>query len=188
MPIYHKHHIIPKHMGGTDDPSNLVSVTVEEHANLHKQLWEDLGHEEDKIAWLCLSGQISTSEATILAIKKANTGRKMFFTEEHRQKLRESRKKQKPPRLGKTTSDETRKKMSEARKLRWKDPEYKKHMSQRFSGKNNPMFGKTNKGYKHTQEFKKHLSEINSGKNNSMYGKTHTDNFYKIKAKKIVST
>ena len=36
-------------MGGTDDPSNIVIVTIEEHANLHKQLWEDLGHEEDRI-------------------------------------------------------------------------------------------------------------------------------------------
>ena len=30
--VYHKHHIIPKHIGGTDDPSNLVDLTIEEHA------------------------------------------------------------------------------------------------------------------------------------------------------------
>lgn len=41
MSIYHKHHIIPKYMGGTDDPSNLVEVTVEQHALLHKQLWKE---------------------------------------------------------------------------------------------------------------------------------------------------
>ena len=52
MTIYHKHHIIPKHMGGTNHPSNLVEVTIEQHAALHKQLWEDLGHEEDRIARL----------------------------------------------------------------------------------------------------------------------------------------
>lgn len=52
---YHKHHIIPKHMGGSDDPSNLVIVTVEQHANLHKQLWEDLGDIRDYYAWLGLS-------------------------------------------------------------------------------------------------------------------------------------
>ena len=69
MPIYHKHHIIPKHMGGTNDLSNLVSVTVEEHANLHKQLWEDLGHEEDRIAWQMLSGQINLDDAKQQAMR-----------------------------------------------------------------------------------------------------------------------
>ena len=28
----HSHHIIPKHIGGTDDPSNIIELTVEEHA------------------------------------------------------------------------------------------------------------------------------------------------------------
>jgi hypothetical protein len=139
MPIYHKHHIIPKHMGGTDDPSNLVKVTVEEHANLHKQLWEDLGCEEDRIAWLCLSGQISNAEAIILAIKKANTGRKLVFSEEHKKNLSEARKRQKPPRLGMKASDETKRKMSDARKKKWQNDEYKKMMSEKFSGKGNPM-------------------------------------------------
>lgn len=40
----HKHHVIPKHMGGTDHPSNLVTLTVEEHAEAHRILWEKYGH------------------------------------------------------------------------------------------------------------------------------------------------
>lgn len=62
MTIYHKHHIIPKHMGGTDDPSNLVQVTIEQHANLHKQLWEDLGHWEDYAAWQGLSNMMGRED------------------------------------------------------------------------------------------------------------------------------
>lgn len=63
-------------MDGTDDPENLVKVTVEQHAALHKQLWEDLGHEEDRIAWLCLSGQITSQDAIKKAISLAQKGKK----------------------------------------------------------------------------------------------------------------
>jgi hypothetical protein len=56
-------------MGGTDDPSNLIDVTIEEHAEAHRILYEKLGNEEDKIAWLALSGQITLKEASILAWK-----------------------------------------------------------------------------------------------------------------------
>ena len=52
MSIYtHIHHIIPKHMGGTDDPSNLVSLTPAEHAEAHRLLYEQHGHWQDYVAW-----------------------------------------------------------------------------------------------------------------------------------------
>ena len=60
--IYHKHHIIPKHMGGTDDPSNLVTLTIEEHAEAHRILFEKYGRWEDELAWKGLSEQISKDE------------------------------------------------------------------------------------------------------------------------------
>lgn len=44
-------------MGGTDDPSNLIKLTIEEHAEAHKKLWEKHGNIKDKIAWLGLIGQ-----------------------------------------------------------------------------------------------------------------------------------
>jgi hypothetical protein len=62
-------------MGGTDDPSNLIELTTEEHAEAHRLLWEEHGSIYDKIAWRCLSGQISNEEANIEATKAANTGR-----------------------------------------------------------------------------------------------------------------
>lgn len=43
-------------MGGTDDASNLIEVSVEEHANLHLALYLDYGHYEDWIAFHALSG------------------------------------------------------------------------------------------------------------------------------------
>jgi len=93
MTIYHKHHIIPKHMGGTDDPSNLVYVTVEQHANLHKQLWEEFGHWQDELAYKGLAKLISHNEATLIAATKANLGK--IFSEEHRRNISEALKGQK---------------------------------------------------------------------------------------------
>jgi hypothetical protein len=75
MIIYHKHHIVPRHMGGTDDPTNLIKVNTAMHAFLHKLLWEEHGNQYDFIAWKCLSGQITNEEANILATKVANTGK-----------------------------------------------------------------------------------------------------------------
>lgn len=67
----HKHHIIPKHMGGSDDESNIIECTIEEHANFHKELWEKHNQEWDRIAWLSLSGQINVSEAKRMVQREA---------------------------------------------------------------------------------------------------------------------
>ena len=51
----HKHHIIPKHAGGTDDPSNFVELTIEQHAEEHRKLYEQHGRVQDKVAWMGLA-------------------------------------------------------------------------------------------------------------------------------------
>ena len=58
----HKHHIIPKHAGGNDDPSNLVELTIEEHAEAHRILYEQHGRLQDLAAFLGLSGLASKKE------------------------------------------------------------------------------------------------------------------------------
>jgi hypothetical protein len=58
----HWHHIIPEHIGGTDDPSNLVELTIEEHSEAHRVLYETYGRLEDKMAWMGLSKMISTQD------------------------------------------------------------------------------------------------------------------------------
>ena len=80
MIIYHKHHIVPRHAGGTDDPSNLILLTIEEHAEAHRILYEKHGRWQDKVAWLTLSKQISCAEAIKMAQSLANRGEnnKMF--------------------------------------------------------------------------------------------------------------
>jgi hypothetical protein len=83
----HKHHIIPKHAGGTDDPENLIELTVEEHAEAHRKLYEEDGRWQDLVAWKALSGQITTDEARREATRRTWTGRK--HTDEARKNIRE---------------------------------------------------------------------------------------------------
>lgn len=71
----HLHHIIPKHMGGTNDPSNLVELTIEEHAEAHRLLWEKYGKWQDFISWSGLSGRISKEEIIREKIKLSNINR-----------------------------------------------------------------------------------------------------------------
>ena len=58
----HWHHIIPKHMGGTNDKSNLVQLSIEEHAEAHKKLFEEHGCWQDYLAWQGLSKIIPREE------------------------------------------------------------------------------------------------------------------------------
>lgn len=129
-------------MGGTDDPANLVELTVSEHAEAHKLLFEKHGQWQDEIAWKALSGQISKAEINYYISVINNTGEKnpMYgkvgymkgktHTEEAKEKIKEARKKQKIihtketkekiglAHKGKIISEEHRKIVSESNKKR----------------------------------------------------------------------
>ena len=75
-------------MGGTDDPSNLIEVSVEEHAELHFALYMEHGKYEDYIAYNMLAGKTSEGERA-LNIMRAEYMRNRVITEETRQKMRE---------------------------------------------------------------------------------------------------
>ena len=51
--VYHRHHIIPKHMGGGDSEGNIERITVPEHADRHEALWLEHGRIQDYWA-MCL--------------------------------------------------------------------------------------------------------------------------------------
>lgn len=69
----HKHHVVPKHAGGTDDPSNIVELTPEEHAEAHRKLFEEHGNIYDYIAWQGLLGRMTVEE---ISREKASAGMK----------------------------------------------------------------------------------------------------------------
>ncbi len=71
--LIHKHHITPKHIGGTDDYDNIVKLTISEHAAAHLKLYEEYGRWQDKLAWKGLSGQIGRQEI-IREIQKRSGG------------------------------------------------------------------------------------------------------------------
>ena len=128
----HKHHIIPRHAGGSNDPSNIEVLTIPEHALAHKKLYEEYGRWQDEVAYLTLSGQIDNAEATKRAQREANLGSTNF--------------------LGKTHTPEASKKISDAQKVNMignkralghkKMDECKKILSKKSMGNTNKL-GKT---------------------------------------------
>ena len=70
--IYHIHHIVPKYMGGTDDPSNLVKLPLWAHAEVHNRLFEVYGNIEDDIASRMLSGKTEGVEELRIELAKRN--------------------------------------------------------------------------------------------------------------------
>lgn len=114
--IKHKHHIIPRHAGGTDDQSNIVELTIEEHAEAHRLLYEQHGRQEDKWAWLGLSGQIGKDEI-LRQISMAQKGKKK--PEGFGEKIRQAN-------LGRKHSPESLAKMSEIKKGKYDSEHYRK--------------------------------------------------------------
>lgn len=49
--IWHYHHLIPKHEGGTDDKSNLLKCNIAMHAFLHHLRFLETGKWQDKLAY-----------------------------------------------------------------------------------------------------------------------------------------
>lgn len=54
----HRHHKIPKHMGGSDDDENIIVVDRLTHAQLHYDLYLRFNKKEDLCAYYMLSGNM----------------------------------------------------------------------------------------------------------------------------------
>lgn len=66
----HKHHVLPSHMGGGDEPENIVELTIQEHADAHRVLYEQHGHWQDLVAWKGLLGLVTTEECRFIAMSE----------------------------------------------------------------------------------------------------------------------
>lgn len=88
--VFHKHHIIPRHAGGSNDPSNLLKCNIAMHAFMHQLRYQEEKEEYDRLAYLGLSKQITTAELHRAARVHSNKTRE--FSKESRKKLSDFRK------------------------------------------------------------------------------------------------
>ena len=133
--IYHNHHIIPRHAGGTDDPSNLVKLTIEQHAEEHRKLYEQYGRWQDNLAHRALSGMISNQEALLESMSHKGERNPMYgkkHPEERIERMRECKVGDKNPFYGKKHSNET---LSIMREKAVKSEAWKADMSNKMKGR-----------------------------------------------------
>ena len=123
--IWHEHHIVPRHAGGTNDPSNLLKCNIAMHAFMHEQRYIDLGDKYDKLAAATLRGQVSKQEGIRLAMQESgrrssqlNIGKK--YSDERKRKISESH-------MGKKLSENHRRSISNS--IRNSDAYYKSRVA-----------------------------------------------------------
>jgi len=143
----HKHHIIPRHAGGSDDPSNIVKLTIEEHALAHKKLFFIYGRWQDEVAWKSLLGEMKQAErVNTLRVEGGKMG-------------------------AKTTAEKypkgTRGNWNNGMRGKTHSPETLEILSELMIGENNPNFG----GVCQTPEIRKKMSDKKKRSNNNQWGK-----------------
>lgn len=146
-----RHHIVPRSMGGTDEPENLTYVTASTHLYLHYWLWagtgdDRMGHAYFSMAntnWEKYDATPLVTGAMVQAYEKAKIASAEALTQRQIGEKNHmfGRTGDKHPNFGKTVSVETRAKISAA------NAGEKNSMFGR-TGDKHPMFGKTspNKG------------------------------------------
>lgn len=70
--IYHIHHIVPRYMGGTNEPRNLIKLPLWAHIEVHKRLFEVYGNIVLNIAYRMLSGKTEEVEKLRIELSKKN--------------------------------------------------------------------------------------------------------------------
>ncbi len=164
----HKHHIIPKHAGGSNDPSNIIELTIEEHAEAHRKLYEQYGRWQDRVAWLSLLGILNDYQRIYEIACNSNKGNPSGYkhSEKMKQHLSDIKKGSLNPMFNKPAHNRGKKRPGVGgRKVgtKWSDSERKSHEHAR----SRPGY------YDYTQDpvRNKKISESNKGKAGAAKGK-----------------
>ena len=174
------HHIVPRCIGGTNLPDNLVDLSAREHFIVHLLLTK-IHPNQPKLIYAAAMMSVGSSKHTrssnrlyeSLKIKRSklmselHTGK--IISEETRQKLREKNKhynptaeakeRQRQAQIGKRHSEKSKRKMSEAKKGKTSPTK-----GTRLSTETKQKISKANKCKVISLEQKEHLSRINTGK------------------------
>lgn len=153
--VTHKHHIIPRHIGGDDSLYNIIELSVDDHYIAHMLLAESY----DDSDW--------RKQSNIASAIKLNNG---FKTLEDIEKYSNSMKGSSNPNYGNKWSNIQRENLSKKIKEYWSDPnnlckiqkpksDTSKMGKHNKFGENNPFYNKN-----HSDETKNKLSDIRKGK------------------------
>lgn len=152
------HHILPKSMGGTDDATNLVELTPEEHLVAHLLLYKIHKNSQTLYAAMRMHNRVKNN-------KEYGYIRRQFSTF-----MQERMSGSNNPMYGRTQSDETKKKISNANKGRKVSNETRQLQRKHRLGKS-----PGNKGKKHTPDALARIKAASQGENNPMHGRNHSE-------------
>ena len=173
-----RHHIIPKSMGGSDCPLNIVSLTYKEHFTAHHLLWRTFRNKQMAFGFhvMCATGKgrekvkITSRqyETARQAVSFARTG--MKFSDESKLKMSLAQSGEKNHNYGKPRSEETKAKISAANK-----GQVPHSVGKPRSEETKAKISAANKGRKFTKEHKLKLSNAKKGKPGYHLGKPRSE-------------
>ena len=153
------HHILPRALGGSDDPINIVRLTAKEHFIAHLLLAKIHG------------GPMITAVFLMSCYGRYRSRTYSYLRLQFSRRKSEGQVGTNNVMYGKSHSDETKNKMSIARLGVSIKPmsNQEKERRRKITGKDHPSFGR-----KASEETRMKLRECNGGENNPMYGKKHS--------------
>jgi hypothetical protein len=155
-----KHHVVPRSLGGSDEPNNLVVLTARQHFLAHYCLWKAQEKGTEARSKMAHAFNVMRGASKYNGQRYINS--RLYAS--HRKEYSEWRSKmmsgENHPFYGKTHSEEARKKMSES-KSGENHPFYGKTLSEEAKKK----IGKAHKGKAHTEEqiLKQSITHIENG-------------------------